>query len=72
MTVLSIKHQALAPFAHHHPYASLCQAVILRAVQDLAQQQYRDEAREWLLSSDSEYTFATAGIDPQSIRQQML
>jgi hypothetical protein len=41
-------------------------------VQDLAQQQYRDEAREWLLSSDSEYTFATAGIDPQSIRQQMI
>jgi hypothetical protein len=72
MITLSYKDQALSPVAHHNPYASLCQAVILRAVQDLAQKQHRDEAREWLLSSESEYTFATAGIDPQSIRQQMI
>jgi len=72
MITLSNKHQALSPVAHHHPYASLYQALILRAVQDLAQKQHRDEAREWLLFSESDYAFATAGIDPQSIRQQMI
>ena len=59
-------------FAHHHPYARLYQAVIRRAVQDLAQKHRRDEAREWLLSPDSNYAFATAGISPNSIREQMI
>ncbi|HEV2732691.1 MAG TPA: hypothetical protein VGV15_21890, partial [Terriglobales bacterium] len=64
--------QAAQLVAQHHPYASLYQAVILRAVQDLAQTQHQAEAREWLLSSESDYAFATAGISPQSIRQQMI
>lgn len=72
MTTLSNRRQAVSPVAKHHPYASLYQAVILRAVQDLAQTQHRGEAREWLLSSESDYAFATAGISPQSIRQQMI
>jgi hypothetical protein len=70
MITVSNKHQAVSPVAHHHPHASLYQAVILRAVQDLAQKQHRDEAREWLFSSESDYAFARAGISPQSIRQQ--
>jgi len=72
MITLSYKDQALSPVAHHNPYASLCQAVILRAVQDLAQKQHRDEAREWLLSSESDYAFITAGISPEILRQQMV
>ena len=72
MTTLSNRRQAVPPVAQHHSYAGLYQAVILRAVQDLAQTQHRDEAREWLLSSESDYAFATAGISPQSIRQQMI
>jgi hypothetical protein len=68
MTTLSNERQA----AHHHPYARLYQAVIFRAVHDLAQQEHQDEAREWLLSSESDYAFATAGISPNSIRQQMM
>jgi hypothetical protein len=72
MTTLPHRRQAVPPVAQHHPYASLYQAVILRAVQDLAQTQHRGEAREWLLSSESDYAFATAGISPQSIRQQVI
>ena len=72
MTTRSNRRQAVLPVAQQHPYASLYQAVILRAVQDLAHTQHRDEAREWLLSSESDYAFATAGISPQSIRQQMI
>ena len=56
--------------AHHHRYASLFQAVILRAVQDLAQEEHQHEAREWLLSPQSDHAFATAGISSNSIRQQ--
>jgi hypothetical protein len=59
-------------FANHHPYARLYQAVILRAVQDLAEQEHRGDARKWLLSNESEYAFATAGISPNSVRQQMI
>ena len=72
MTTLSNLRQAVPPAAQHHLYASLYKAIILRAVQDLAQTQHRDEAREWLLSSESDYAFATAGISPRSIRQQMI
>jgi hypothetical protein len=69
---LSHKRQPAVLVAHHHPYASLYQAVILRAVQDLAQNEHQDEAREWLLSPDSDYAFTTAGISPNGIRQQMI
>lgn len=58
--------------ANHHPYARLYKAVILRALQDLAQNHRRDEAREWLLSPESDYAFVTAGISPRSIRQQVI
>ena len=71
MTTLSNTRQA-APLTHHHPYARLYQAVILRAVQDLAQKEHQDEARDWLLSPDSDYAFTTAGISPNGIRQQMI
>jgi hypothetical protein len=71
MTTLSNRRQA-APRAHHHPYARLYQAVILRAMQDLAQEEHQDEARKWLLSPDSDCAFATAGISPHSLRQQMI
>jgi hypothetical protein len=71
MTTLPNRRLA-APLAHHHPHASLYQAVILRAVQDLAQKEHQEEAREWLLSPESDYVFATAGISPNSIRQQMI
>jgi hypothetical protein len=71
MTTLSNRRQ-VAPLAHHHPYARLYQAVILRAVQDLAQKEHQDAAREWLLSPDSDYAFATAGISPNGIRWQMI
>jgi hypothetical protein len=46
--------------------------VILRAVHDLSQTEHRDEAREWLLSPESDYAFVTAGISPNNIRQNML
>jgi len=72
MTTLSNRHPTAPPVAHHPSYASLHQAVILRAVQDLTQKKHQDEAREWLLSPESDYAFATAGIRPHSIRQQML
>ena len=68
MTTLSNNGQA----ARHHPYARLYQAIILRAVHDLAQKQHQDEAREWLLSSESDYAFATAGISPNNLRRQMI
>jgi len=72
MTTLSNRRRVATLVAHHHPYSRLYQAVILRAVQDLAQREHQDEAREWLLSPDSDYAFATAGISPNSIRQQMI
>ena len=72
MTTLSDRRQVAALVAHHHAYARLYQAVIRRAVQDLAQKHHRDEAREWLLSPESDYAFATAGISPNSIRQQRI
>jgi hypothetical protein len=71
MTTHANKHQAVSLGAHH-PYARLFQAVIHRAVQDLAEKEHQDEAREWLLSFESDYAFATAGISPDSIRQQMI
>ena len=72
MTELLNPRPATQLFAHHHSYAGLYQAVILRAVQDLAQKEHQDEAREWLLSPDSDYAFAAAGIKPNSVRQQMM
>jgi hypothetical protein len=72
MMTLSNKRPAQPLTAHHHRYARLYQAVILRAVQDLAQKEHQDEAREWLLSSASDYAFATAGISPNNVRQQMI
>ena len=72
MTTLSNRRQTASLVGHHRPYASLYQAVILRAVQDLAQKEHHHEAREWLLSRDSDYAFATAGISPYSVRQQMV
>jgi hypothetical protein len=68
MTTLPNKH----PAPRHDRYARLFQAVIQRAVQDLAQKEHQDEAREWLLSSESDYAFATAGISPDSLRQQVI
>ena len=69
---LSNKREARPLVVHHQPYARLYQAVILRAVQDLAKEEHQDEAREWLLSPDSDHAFVTAGISPNSIRQQMI
>ena len=71
MTTRSNRRQAAALLAQHHPYARLCRAVILRAVHDLAHEQHHNEAREWLLSPESDYAFATAGISPNSVRQQL-
>ena len=72
MMTPSNKRQAAALVVHHHRYSRLYQAVILRAVQDLAHEEHRGAAREWLLSPDSDHAFATAGISPNSIRQQMI
>jgi hypothetical protein len=72
MTTLCDRSQAAAPVTNRHRYARLCQAVIFRAVKDLGQKQYRGEARKWLLSPESDYAFATAGISPESIRLQMI
>lgn len=72
MTTLSDRRQAIPLVTNHHPYVRLYQAVILRAVQDLTHKYHRDEAREWLLSSESDHAFATAGISPNSIRQGMI
>ena len=71
MTIPSNKHQTAAVAAHNRRYGRLFQAVILRAVQDLAQKEHQDEAREWLLSSESDYGFAVAGISPDNVRPQM-
>ena len=71
MTTLVNRRRSAPLFAHDHPYARLYQAVILRAVQDLAQNEHQDDAREWLLSPESDYAFATAGISPNSIRQMI-
>jgi len=68
---LSNKRPAATLVAHRR-YANLYRAVILRAVQDLAHKEHQDEAREWLLSPESDYAFTTAGISPHSIRQQMI
>lgn len=72
MTTLVNRHRSAKQYAQHRPYARLYRAVILRAVDDLAQTEHQDEAREWLLSPESNYAFATAGISPNSIRQQMI
>lgn len=72
MTTGSNRSQAATLVAQHHSYARLYRAVILRAVHDLGQTEHRDEAREWLLSSESDYAFVTAGISPSSIREQMI
>jgi hypothetical protein len=72
MTTLVNRHRSAKQHAQHCPYARLYRAVILRAVDDLAQTEQQDEAREWLLSPESNYAFATAGISPNSIRQQMI
>jgi len=72
MTTLSNRSHAARRVAQHHPYARLYRAVILRAVHDLSQKELRDDAREWLLSPESDYAFVTAGISPNDIRQQML
>jgi len=72
MTTLSNKRQGLPEIAHHQPYARLYQAVIMRALQDLSQTEHRNEAREWLLSSESDFAFTTAGISPHGIRLQMI
>ena len=53
-------------------YARLYRAVILRAVQDLAQKEFQSEAREWLLSAESNRAFATARISATGIRQQII
>jgi len=72
MTTLVNRHRSAKRHAQHHPYARLYRAVILRAVDDLAHTEHQDEAREWLLSPESDYAFATSGISPNSIRQQMI
>ena len=69
MTTLFKKLQARSRIADRPPSARLYQAVVLRALQDLAQTRRRDETREWLLSPESDHAFATAGISPHSIRQ---
>jgi hypothetical protein len=72
MTTVVNRHRSAKRYVQHHHYARLYRAVILRAVDDLAQTEHQDEAREWLLSPDSDYAFATAGISPNSIRQRMI
>lgn len=57
--------------ADKSPYVRLYQAVIFRALHDLEETQHRTEARRWLLSPESDHAFATAGINPATIRRQM-
>lgn len=64
MTTLSEPCQIVTLAAHQHPYARVYQAVILRAVHDLGYKKHQGEAREWLLSPESDYAFAAAGISP--------
>ena len=72
MITVSDKRKAASLITHRRSYASLYQAVILRAVRDLAQHQYRDEARQWLLSPESDFAFTTAGFSPDGIRGQVI
>ena len=72
MTTLSNKRHATPLVAQHRGYARLCRAVILRAVQDLAHKEHHNEALEWLLSPESDYAFARAGISPSSIRRDVI
>lgn len=72
MTTPSNRRTVATPVTRDTSYAPLYQGVILRALQDLAQKQFRDEACEWLLSGESDYAFATAGISPDSIRQLLM
>ena len=72
MMELSNTRQAVTVVTDHRQYAPLYQAVILRAVQDLAHQEHQEEARKWLLSPESDHAFATAGISADSIRNQMI
>jgi hypothetical protein len=69
MKILSKKRTTTPLLANQQLYTRLYQAVVLRAVQDLAHRQRRDDAREWLLSPESDHAFTTAGISPHSIRQ---
>jgi hypothetical protein len=72
MTTLSDRSKVVPLVANRHRFARLYQAVILRAVEDLGRKQHRGEARKWLLSPESDYAFATAGITPEDIRQRMI
>ena len=72
MITVSDSRKATSLITHRRSYASLYQAVILRAVQDLGQKQHRDEAREWLLSPQSDFAFNRAGISPYGIRQHVI
>jgi hypothetical protein len=72
MTMLSNQRRATAQAAGNHPYARLYRAVIVRAMQDLVHKEHHIEAREWLLSPESDHAFATAGISANSIRQEVL
>ena len=72
MTTISSKHKTASLIARNRSYARLFQAVILRAVEDLVQEEHHDDARQWLLSPESDYAFAEAGINADSLRQQML
>ena len=72
MITVSDKRKAASLITHRRSYASLYQSVILRAVQDLGQKQHRDEAREWLLSPQSDFAFNRAGISSYGIRQHVI
>ena len=69
MKALSTSCETTPLVANQHRYARLYQAVVLRALQDLIQTRRRDEAREWLLSPESDCAFAAAGISRHDIRQ---
>ena len=72
MTTVSDRRKSASLITHRRSYVGLYQAVILRAVRDLAQAQHRDEAREWLLSPESDFAFARAGISPNGVRQHVI
>jgi hypothetical protein len=72
MITVSNRSEAASLITRRRPYTNLYQAVILRAVRDLAQHQYRDEARQWLLSPESDFAFTTAGFSPDGIRGQVI
>ena len=69
MITHSYKAKVVPVREHENCYARLYQAVILRAMRDLAQKQHKNDARKWLLSGESDYAFATAGMSPHSIRR---